>query len=255
MSTMMLAATGIIAVISGCAPHPGQTELNAHHTSTALRSATSVFVLGGIHQTHERAKKYTYDRMGEVFEHLRPDVLCVEIQQKYLDDGSEKGMPYDFKKFVVPLARKRRIPIVGIDWWDETRGRRWQELQQKAFSDPSLRAEAALIGGIFELLNGYFAERDFQEINSAEISAIWQAKSELKYRIYRKHSEYRSLWAFEKERNDRMVANVARVVARNPQKRVLVAVGIDHKYYLERALRDRGVKVLTAKEAMAEWWR
>lgn len=46
----------------------------------AQKSSGGVFVLGGIHQTHETAKYYTYERMGEIYQQLKPDVLCVETQ-------------------------------------------------------------------------------------------------------------------------------------------------------------------------------
>ncbi|MBI2841317.1 MAG: hypothetical protein HYX75_23620 [Acidobacteria bacterium] len=215
----------------------------------------SVFVIGGIHQAHEQAKKYTYERMGELGDHLRPDVLLVEAEQKFLDDGSDSGMPRDFATFMVPSARRRGVPIVGIDWWDEEKGRRWEELQQQAFSDPELAVDAALIGGMFQLLDAYFVESDFEEINAAEITALWEAKSELKYAVYRRHPAYRFLAAFERERNDHMADNILAALAHHPDKRALVAVGIDHKYYLERELRRRGVRVLTVAEVMAEWWR
>lgn len=251
-----LAIVGLAAsALSACATNAGQRPPTANSTSSLPGTASSVFVVGGIHQAHEKAKKYTYERMGEVFDHLRPDVLCVEVQQKFLDDGSDKGMPYDFRKFMVPSARKLSLPIVGIDWWDDAKGKQWEQLQQKAYSDPALGAEAALIGGVFQLLNDYFMEKDFQDINSSEITALWEAKSELKYEVYRQNAAYRSLFEFERERNDHMVENVLQALSNHPGKRALIGVGIDHKYYLERELRRRGVRVLTVKEVMAEWWR
>ena len=41
-----------------------------------------------------------------------------------------------------------------------------------------------------------------------------------------------------------MAKRVVDVVTSNPNKSVLVAVGIDHKYFIEKALRDSGARVL-----------
>jgi hypothetical protein len=97
--------------------------------SFAQESSGGVFVLGGIHQLHETARYYSYERMGEIFQQLNPDILCVETQQKYVDDSSYTGTPYDFLKFMIPLAKKEKTPIYGIDWWDDEKGEKWQELQ------------------------------------------------------------------------------------------------------------------------------
>lgn len=207
-----------------------------------------VFVIGGIHQTHDDAKIYTYQRMGELFAALRPDVLCVEVLQRYVDDGSLKGMPRDFRKAMVPMAQEKEIPIVGIDWWDEARGEEWQKLQREAYADPAIDAEVQLHGEIFSALNDYFEQRDFREINSAEISDLWAAKNALKHAVVSKHKRYAAIAAFERERNEQMVSKVLAVVRDNPGKSVLVAVGIDHKYFIEGALRSNGVSVLQARD-------
>ena len=214
-----------------------------------------VFVIGGIHQCHESALLYTYERMGEIYQHLRPDILCVEAEQKCIDDGSDIGMPFDFQKLMVPFARKDKIPIFGIDWWDKEKGEKWKQLQQKAFTDSTLMAEIKLIGGMFDLLNDYFKVKDFKEINSRYITDIWAAKSNYKYHLLSKYPEYKFISEYEEERNNHIVQNIIRIVQSHPNARVLVAVGIDHKYYIERELRGKGIRVLDAEEAVKEWWQ
>ena len=229
---------------------PGQSV-----RADGIASAAGVFVLGGIHQAHEEAKFYTYERMGEVYEHLKPDVLAVECVRAHVEDGSFTGMPFDFKRAILPLAVEDQIPIYGIDWWDEAGGEEWQTLQMEAQRDSVVAADIMLLGGMFGLLNAYFCEKDFRDINSDEITAVWSAKSELKYAVLRRSPRYRRIAEFEEERNDHMVSNIMDVVARHPGSRVLVAVGIDHKYYIESALREQGVPVLSVEEVLDSWWK
>ncbi|MCK4528877.1 hypothetical protein KAW18_16025 [candidate division WOR-3 bacterium] len=214
-----------------------------------------VFVIGGIHQSHKNAQLYTYERMCEIYQHLKPDILCVETEQKYIDDGSDIGMPFDFQKFMVPFARKDKIPIFGIDWWDREKGEKWKKLQQKAFTDSTLIPEIELIGGMFSLLNDYFKAKDFKEINSRYTTDIWAAKSDFKYHILSQHPEYKFIVEFEEERNNRMVQNIIRIVKSHPDDRILIAVGIDHKYYIERELQKKGIRVLYVEEIIREWWK
>ncbi|KUO63207.1 hypothetical protein APF79_09140 [bacterium BRH_c32] len=209
----------------------------------AQKSSGGVFVLGGIHQGHETAKFYSYNRMGEIYLQLNPDILCVETQQKYVDDGSYRGTPYDFKKFIIPYAQKDKTPIYGIDWWDDEKGERWQKLQQKAFKDSILESDVNLFGGMFSIINKYFKEKDFEDINSIYITKLWKAKNEFKYHVISQYPEYQFIAEFENERNNHIVENIRRVVEENPDKNVLIAIGIDHKYYIEEELQKLGIKV------------
>ena len=175
-----------IVILDGCSSR----LVRANPGITSTSDSTSVFVIGGIHQSHEAAKKYTYQRMGEIFEQLHPDVLCVEVEQKYLDDNSEKGMPFDFKKFMLPAARKMNVKIFGIDWIDPTRHGEWQSLQAKIAQDPTLTAQIQFYGGLFRLLNQYFQEMDFQEINSGTISNLWRGMDNFKYEVLSHNPKY-----------------------------------------------------------------
>jgi hypothetical protein len=212
------------------------------------QSTGGVFVLGGIHQSHENAKYYTYERMGEIYQQLKPDILCVEAQQKYVDDDSYKGTPFDFIKFMIPLAKEDKTPIYGIDWWDKKKGKKWQEIQQTAFNDTSLISEIKLFGGMFSLLNEYFENKDFEEINSQYITNLWKAKSQFKYHIFSQHPEYKFIAEFENERNNHIVDNILKIIRKNPDKKILIGIGIDHKYYIEKELEKNNIKVYKVNE-------
>lgn len=209
----------------------------------AQNSSGEVFVLGGIHQSHEKAKYYTYERLGEIYQQLKPDILCVETKQKYVDDESFKETPFDFKKFMIPFAQKDKTPIYGIDWWDNEKGKKWRELQQKAFNDTSLRSEIKLFGGMFSLLNEYFENNDFEDVNSQYITNLWKAKNEFKYHVFSQHQEYKFITEFENERNIHIVDNILKIIKENPNKKILVAIGIDHKYFIEKELEKYGIKI------------
>ncbi|MGE0078881.1 MAG: hypothetical protein AB7S48_13560 [Bacteroidales bacterium] len=212
------------------------------------KSTGGVFVLGGIHQSHEKAKVYTYERMGEIYKELKPDILLVETLSKSASDKSFKGTPYDFVKFMIPLALKDSIPIYGIDWWDKEKGEKWRTLQKDLFRDSAFIAEVKLFGAMFAMLNGYFIEKDFAEINSEYITEIWKAKSEFKYSVMRQNLSYSFIADYEKERNDSIVANIIDIVRRYSGKKILVAIGIDHKYYIEDKLRELNIKVYRTDE-------
>jgi hypothetical protein len=181
--------------------------------------------------------------MGDIYQQLNPDILCVETQQKYVDDSSFTRTPYDFLKFMIPLAQKETTPIYGIDWWDNEKGDKWQDLQQTAFRDTALISEVNLFGGMFVILDEYFENKDFEEINSRYITNLWKAKNEFKYNVFSQHPEYRFIVEFENQRNNQIVENIRKVVVENPGKNVLVSIGIDHKYYIEEKLQNLGIKV------------
>jgi hypothetical protein len=211
-------------------------------------STGGVFVLGGIHQSHEKAKLYTYKRMDEIYKELNPDILLVETQQKYVSDSSFKGTPYDFIMFMVPSAQMDKTPIFGIDWWDDERGEKWKTMQRTFFNDSTLIAEITLFESMFQALNRFFVCKDFKEINSIYITNLWEAKSEYKYQIMLQHPVYKYIAEFEKERNEHIVDNILEIVNKNPDKKILVAIGIDHKYYIEKKLNEKNIKVYQIDE-------
>lgn len=47
------------------------------------QSTGGVFVLGGIHQSHEKAKYYTYERPGEIYQQLKK----TQIKKYYTLNG------------------------------------------------------------------------------------------------------------------------------------------------------------------------
>jgi hypothetical protein len=212
----------------------------------------SIFVIGGIHQSHEEASIYTYERMGELFRALSPEVFCVEVRQKFVEDGSLKGMPFDFKRAMVPAAREMGVPMVGIDWWDDTRGAQWQRLQREAAEDESIRPELEVVGSLFANLNDFFKHRDFADINASSVTRLWAAKNRFKYRTLAAHPAYAPVVAYENDRNEHMAENVLTAVRGNPGKRILVAVGIDHKYFIEEYLTARSVRVVQAEDLVQD---
>ncbi len=211
-------------------------------------STGGVFVLGGIHQAHKKAKFYTYSRMGEIYEELKPDILLVETQQKYVLDNSYTGTPYDFIKFMIPMALKDKTPVYGIDWWDDVKGKKWEELQQILFNDSSLIDEINLFGNMFQILDEYFIKKDFKEINSSYITNLWEAKSEFKYHIMLQSPVYKFIAEYEKERNEHIVANILDILKKNPNKKILIAIGIDHKYYIEKKLKEKNIMIYQVDE-------
>lgn len=230
-------------------------EKQIHPMLISADSDKGIFILGGIHQAHEKASLYTYQRMGDIYRHLQPEVLAVECEQKFIEDKTYKGMPYDFRRYMVPAAVKDRIPIYGIDWWDEQSGKEWQQLQERAGNDKKLKPEIALFEGLFGLLDEYFLVKDFQEINAEEITSLWAAKSEFKYNVLSRHQKYRRISEYEDMRNRHILENIVAVAHKHPTAKILVAIGIDHKYFLERALREKGLRVFPVNEVIKKWWR
>ncbi len=181
--------------------------------------------------------------MGEIYRQLKPDILCVETQQKYVEDGSFSGTPYDFINFIIPMALEDNTPIYGIDWWNKEAGDKWRELQRKAYSDTTLNREMNFIGGLFSLFDDYFKTQHYKMINSPYITRLWKAKNEFKYHIFNQNPEYAFIVQYENERNNQIVENILNVIAENPDKFILVAVGIDHKYFIEDMLESLGIIV------------
>lgn len=223
-------------------------------SSAFAQEKPPVFVIGGIHQAHDKAARYTYARMGEVYGHLRPDVLCVEAFQRNIDDGSFALVPRDFSLFMVPAAKKDGIPIIGIDWWSD-KGDRWIELQRKSGDDPRLAAAEGIWSGMFQNLMSYFVQNDFEQINGPEVTTLWAAKNRFRDSVLVTYPEYKLIPEFERERNEQMLAKTLAAVRAHPGKRILVAVGIDHKFFLEEGLRANGVRVMEVADVMREWWK
>jgi hypothetical protein len=104
-----------------------------------------VYLLGTIHQAHQRSDVYSLWHIEALIDHLKPDLLLVESRPEELARDNWADGPIEMP-FASLTARSLGIRVDGIDWW------------QKAGSRPgtsSPEREQRIVDNVLERLPGH----------------------------------------------------------------------------------------------------
>ena len=197
---------------------------------------------------------------------LKPDVIGVESNPEWFAKGVFHEVTYEAQGIAVPFAKKRGLPIYGIDWMDvpmwelATMERRRKRIARIRTATQSGALPTRMFGELSPtsiVRNGktrqFFFKKDmsFAHINQVE------------------DDEYAKQWLhgdlqaqdFGGQRNREIAKRCVEVMRKHPGKRLVVVIGAGHKAVLDtlfskmpgvRVVRmGRNVAAPTAKEIVA----
>lgn len=195
-------------------------------------------ILPTIHQYHEQAdfRHYDYAVLRRIAIGFGPDIICGEVRPKdwKATRGGEKAGycgPSEYRKCLIPLCLEKAIRFEPVDSYRDF------DIKMDRSVKPSPR-EVEL------------AEKELDLLRMSEIRAIVPPSRALVHVIKVKHrlalksrpSIESATWA---ERNERICRNVMRIGAKNPSKRILVTIGLEHvPFFREILASEHRVRLL-----------
>jgi hypothetical protein len=81
-----------------------------------------VYLLGTIHQGHQKSDAYSFWHLEAVIDHLHPDLVLVESRPEELARGNWADRPIEMP-FASLTARSLGLEVGGIDWWQKAGSR------------------------------------------------------------------------------------------------------------------------------------
>ncbi len=201
---------------------------------------TDLLVLGTLHLDERKAPFYIR-RLKEVIELLAPAVICSELSPEQLAGEMATGSKPEYEAAILPTARRLDIPVVPMPPKLED-GReledRLQEIEHKIADDVLLKTRMDMI----ELLVAKSYSRLYELVRQPDALDLVQAEAYHLLSVAPRHDvlesffpDFHHIWT---EWNERYFKRIIETVGQYPGKLVLVTIGLDHKYWLDRKLSE-----------------
>lgn len=202
-----------------------------------------VIVLVTLHRMHETVPGYSFDRLGQIIEQLKPDVLCVELQPEDLTARPDESTKREYPKVIYPLIDRYHYQVYALEPAEPTysaiikpyvAGAQIFQKEQPAMASAFDQYSKGLYAG----LTAYWTSP--ARVNDATTDAQFTAKHALQQAMM--GAAERTGW---QRWNGEFLATITRAARENPGKRIVVTVGAEHGYWLRDHLADvSGVKLL-----------
>lgn len=197
---------------------------------------TEILVLGTIHQFHYVAEGYSTTILKALLEKLQPDVVCIETRPKDFERDDYSKSPPEVGQVIVPWAKKNGVEIIPIDWWEE--GMReatmayYDSLKNTETGQELEEKEKRLLGDIQNPVSTP-EKINYLTVNSDSIQNILRKEHQVSAEVYGEGVPT----MFWEERNQKILNRILEVVDTHHGKRIVVAIGAEHKYWLDNELR------------------
>jgi hypothetical protein len=233
---MRFAPLLLLALLGACAPA-------VSHAPAPSPAAAEVVVLATLHQLHAQVPGYSFEDLSRTIEHLRPDVLAVELTPADLASRRDQQTKQEYPKSIFPLLEKhpdwRAVALEPA----EPEFSRLVGLFREAGT--VLRAEhpekAEAFGTYQDALYGMLFERwtSPESVNSPETDALMESKHRFQEALFgEKEVQAWEGW------NQHFLEVILRAARENPGRRIVVLVGAEHGYWLRGHLaKEPGVRL------------
>ena len=216
----------IFAVLASMISVDGQVRKN---------KKAEVFVLATLHQFHGDSKYYSFDKLSQIIRDVRPDVICVELTSADIKSRRKQSTKVEYEKSVFPVADKYDYRLVPLEP-DEPQFSTLVTLNIE--SERELRAATPGKAEAFSL---------YTDALYAHLFSVWQSPLDVNSRATDSHFEVKhnyqnALYGDKQKRvweewNGHFLDQILKTARSAENKKVLVLVGVEHAYWLRKALR------------------
>jgi hypothetical protein len=203
---------------------------------------TDLLVLGTLHLDERKAPFYIR-RLKEIIEMLSPAVICSELSPEQLAGEMAIASKPEYEAAILPVAKRLEIPVVAMPpKLDDSREMddHLRQVEQKIADDVLLKTRMDMI----ELLVAKSYTRLHELVRQPDALDLLQAEAYHLLSVAPRHDllesffpEFHRVWT---ELNERYFKRIIETVGQYPEKLILVTIGLDHKYWLDRKLAEVG---------------
>lgn len=194
--------------------------------------------MGSLHGYMLDHPKYDLRVFIGAINQFKPEVIFTEVRPQFsgpidgsIDGGIEQSFVYAFADF-------NKVDVVPIDWFDD------EYISLNKAENIQEQTDARVSEKISPLYSEYldqFKKASFEELNGPRVTRLVQSI----YDLYDTFG-YRS----SKIRNEKICSNFKAALSKYQGKRILTVFGLDHRYFLEKCVEGKDLKVLD----ISEWY-
>lgn len=217
---------------------------------------TSVIILGTAHFSEERAPRFI-KILKDIIKEINPDVICLEWPEKHLVPDARPPIRGEFSDAVVPTALELGIKMVALEPTDvatrESIMGFFKEINEKKGGDTE---KEQILWEFDQALGKAWVEKFQQAFNDWDAYEYFQSRIfdaffyEGYYPVFRKYfPKWMEGWD---NYNNFFLKRIKQTIQENKGKRILVTVGLDHKYWLWNKLEKQNDIILHNLQSFRE---
>ncbi|PKK83667.1 MAG: hypothetical protein CVT49_07195 [candidate division Zixibacteria bacterium HGW-Zixibacteria-1] len=193
----------------------------------------TVIILGTRHLSGIEYPEY-HTRLKSIVLEIEPDIICAELSPEQLEGYTTCDSKPEQRDVIIPLAKDSRITIVPIQPPTEeglARERAKAAIIDEILTDDKSRAIWEFIDKYTNYLGGFWREQMIYPecIENSQLSEFHSMNEALDMTI--KHY-FPKLHEYYISGNEYFLKKINQVIDRNTEKRILIVVGMGHKYWL-----------------------
>jgi hypothetical protein len=194
-----------------------------------------VHVVPTLHQYHAAAPGYGFDTLTRVLEHLRPDVLVVELTDSALRQRRPQRVKQEYQNCVFPYLERHGIDAVAMEPGEPLsselveRGLEAEKLYQSLWPERYVQYERATIDAFQALLRSWDSPA---AVNSERTDQALQEKHARESELF--GPDYKQTWD---RWNELFAQTIAATAQRHGGRRVVALAGVEHSYWLRERLQ------------------
>lgn len=219
-----------------------------------------VLVLPAVHGAHEVNPHYTYGDLMQIVKDFDPDIIGVELRPEDLQLHSDSlDLFYPLEMIMVRDSFPQKVK--GIDFYSH--GTRDLVVSRKMFSDTTSelyhlkklsqdmvldsvlvkKFEQAGIPEIHAEQRRMALEYSAEEFLKGQYDSITRIQYRLEDSLFG-NSRYKAYAVFNTQRDLQITRNALKLLKDNPEKKVLIIVGANHRARLMDSLEHKKVKLI-----------
>lgn len=194
-----------------------------------------VVVVGTMYQWHLHSPMYSLEVLTDLIKRTDPEVLCIEFSPEQLENESACAAKPEYPDAIMPFAEKNGIPLVSLQQRTES----WSEYQRmvqkeidRIRSDPEMSVKWEFWTELRESMGEVYSRSLFDFLCQAYDTWIEIVHGKFYSRLF---PELGRLWD---EWNQQYLETITKTIEDNPDRRITVTVGVQHKYWLNNRLRS-----------------
>ena len=194
-----------------------------------------VHLVPTLHQHHAAAPAYGFDTLTRVLEHLRPDVLVVELTDSALRQRRLQPAKQEYQHCVFPYLDRHGIPAVPMEPGEPLftelvgQGLEAEQLYQSLWPERYAEYERAAIGAFQALLRSWDSPA---ALNSERTDEALREKHARENELF--GPKYQDMWD---RWNEHFAQTIAGTADRHGGQRVVALAGVEHGYWLRARLQ------------------
>lgn len=219
-------------------------------TCLAQQDTAEVFLLSTLHRAHNNNPNYTYEHLDSIVLHYNPDILAVEVRPEDLNQTNEYLNKFYPKEMTKYLYSKPNVKYYGFDWFgDDIKGKPATEyyfnevnvmriLQKQLSNDSIAKAKLTILQPILEHKKKLILHSSFQDF----INGKYDVLSDIYYqqlKILLANTPYIGIYDYSMQRDEAIAQNIATIIKENPNKKILILMGADHRNFTKQYLNSR----------------